>query len=122
MNVTITEATQTSFMSIEERKEEILGTITNLLKVMCKAVQEVKIVVDFPSATYETQAPSETSIMEKTTQPVPFPPISIQVSKTVVIFGTPESNHVFQDNDQIIIDFSSMHMNEVYAVPSVINA
>ena len=89
---------------------------------MCKEFKEVKIVVDFPSATYETQAPSETSIMEKTAQPIPFRPTTVRVSKIVVIFGTPESNHVFQDNDQIIIDFSSMHMNEVYAVPSVINA
>ena len=113
---------QSSFKSIEERQEEISSTITNLLKVLYKAVEEVKNDVDCPSATTESQAPLETSIMEKTAQPVPFPPISIQVSKTVVIFGTPESNNVFQDNDQIIIDFSSMHMNEVYVVESVVNA
>ena len=28
----------------------------------------------------------------------------------------------FQDNGQIIIDFSSMHINEMYAVQSVVNA
>ena len=60
MTEEITEAMQTSFMSIEEWQEEILGTVTNLLKVLCKAVEEVKIIVACPSGTTESQAPSKT--------------------------------------------------------------
>ena len=45
----------------------------------------------------------------------------VQVLKDVVKRGTPESNIDFQDTNQLIIDFSSMHMNEVYAVQNVVN-
>ena len=51
MTEEIKEVEQTSFMSIEEQQEELLDTVTNFLKVMCKEVEEVKIVVDYPSAT-----------------------------------------------------------------------
>ena len=61
MTKAITKVAQTSFKSIEEIQEEILGTVTNLLKVLCKAVEEVKIVVDCPSPIAESQAPSKTS-------------------------------------------------------------
>ena len=46
----------------------------------------------------------------------------VQVSKIVVDLGTPDFNQVFQDSGQIIIDFSSMHINEVYAIQSVVSA
>ena len=49
MTEAITKATQSSFKSIEEWKHELLGTVTNLLKVLCKEVEEVKIDVDFLS-------------------------------------------------------------------------
>ena len=32
-----------------------------------------------------------------------------------------ESNHMVQDNDQLIIVFSSMQINEVYIVQTVVN-
>ena len=50
----IIEVVQSSFKSIKERQEELSGTVTDLLKVLCKAVEEVKIVVDGPSATVES--------------------------------------------------------------------
>ena len=58
--------------------------------------------------------------MEKIVPPIPVPPIMVQVSKTVVDLRTPEFNQVFQDSGQTIIDFSSMHINEVYAVHSTV--
>ena len=45
----------------------------------------------------------------------------VQVSKNVVDLVTPDFNDDFQDNGQIIIYFSSMHINELYAVQSVVN-
>ena len=60
MTDTITEAMQSSFMSIGERQEEILGTVIDLLMVLCKAMEEVNIVVDGPSTTVDSQAPSQT--------------------------------------------------------------
>ena len=57
----ITEVVQSSFKSMEERKAELSGIVTNLVKVLCKLVEEVKIVVDCPSETTESQAPFETS-------------------------------------------------------------
>ena len=62
---------------------------------MCKAVEEVKIVVDFPSATADSRAPSETSKREQVVPYVLVSPIKIQVSKTVVKFGNPDSNLVY---------------------------
>ena len=49
-------------------------------------------------------------------------PITTQLSKVVVKYGTSKCNLDFQDTDQLIIDFSSMHMNKVYAVQNVVNA
>ena len=60
MTEAIIKVAHTSFKSIEEWQEEILGTVTNLLKVLCKAVEEVKIIVACPSGTTESQAPSKT--------------------------------------------------------------
>ena len=78
---------------------------------MWKAVEEVKIVVDCLIATAESQGPSETSRMEQVVPSVPVSPIMVQVSKTFVKFGTVKPNLFFQDTDQLIIDFSSMHVN-----------
>ena len=111
-----TEATHTSFNNIKERQEELSGTVTNLLKVLCKVVEDVKIVVDCPNETTESQDPSETSRMEQTAPPFPVPPITVEVSKAIVDLGTLEFNDVFKDNGKIIIDLSSMHINEVYPV------
>ena len=122
MTEAITQVVHTSFNSIEERQEEISSTVTNILKFLCKAVELVKNFVDCLSATVESQTPSETSRMEETAPLVLVPPIMVQVSKSVVNFGTSESNHIVQDNDHIIIDFSSMHINEVYVVHSAANA
>ena len=52
---------------------------------------------------------------------IPTLPIMLQVHKTIVKCGTLESNLDFQDANQLIIDFSSMHMNEVYAIEDVVN-
>ena len=60
--------------------------------------------------------------MEQIVAFVPSLPITMQVSKVIVKCGTSESNLDFQDIDQLIIDFSSMHMNEVYAVQNIVNA
>ena len=49
------------------------------------------------------------------------PRITAQVSKTVVRLGNLESNHMVQDNYQLIIYFSSMQINEVYIVQTVVN-
>ena len=121
MTDTITEAMQSSFMSIDERQEEILGTVIDLLMVLCKAVEEVNIIVDGPSTAVESQTPSHTFQMEQIVTSIPTLPIMLQVPKNVVKCGTYESNLYFQDANQLIIDFSSMHMNEVYAVQNVVN-
>ena len=60
--------------------------------------------------------------MEKIVPPLPVPPITVEVSKGVVNLGTLEFNDVFRDSGNIIIDFSSMHINEVYAIHSDFNA
>ena len=60
MTDTSIEAMQYSFMSIGERQEELSGTVIDVLMVLCKAVEEVKIVVDGPSTTVDSQAPSQT--------------------------------------------------------------
>ena len=60
--------------------------------------------------------------MEQTVASMPTLPLMVQVPKAVVKCGTPESNLDFQDTNQLIIDFSSMHMSEVYAIQNVVNA
>ena len=60
MTDTITESIQSSFMSIGERQEELSSTFIYLLMVLYKAVEEVNIVVDGPSTTVDSQAPSQT--------------------------------------------------------------
>ena len=60
MTDTITESIQSSFMSIGERQEELSGTVIDVLMVLYKAVEEVNIVVDGPSTTVDSQAPSQT--------------------------------------------------------------
>ena len=60
MTDTSIEAMQYSFMSIGERQEELLGRVIDVLMVLCKAVEEVNIVVDGPSTTVDSQAPSQT--------------------------------------------------------------
>ena len=60
MTEAIIKVAQSSFKSIQEWQEDILGTVTNLLKVLCKVVEEVKIVVDCPTPIVDSQAPSET--------------------------------------------------------------
>ena len=89
--------------------------------VLCKAVEEVNIIVDGPSTAVDSQAPSQTFQMEQTVTSIPTLPIMLQVPKNVVKCGTYESNPYFQDANQLIIDFSSMHMNEVYAVQNFVN-
>ena len=66
MTNTSIEAMQYSFMSIGERQEEISGTVIDLLMVLCKAMEEVNIVVDGPSTIVESQAPSQTFRMDQT--------------------------------------------------------
>ena len=122
MTDTSIEAMQYSFMSIGEWQEELSGTVIDVLMVLCKAVEEVNIVVDGPSTIVESQAPYKTFRMDQTVAFVPTLPIMLQVPKTVVKCGTLESNLDFQDANQLIIDFSSMHMNEVYAIHNVVNA
>ena len=121
MTDTITESIQSSFMSIGERQEELSSTLIDLLMVLYKAVEEVNIVVDGPSTIVESQAPYKSFRMDQTVAFVPTLPIMLQVPKTVVKCGTLESNLDFQDANQLIIDFSSMHMNEVYAIQDVVN-
>ena len=58
MTNTITKSMQSSFKSIGEWQEEILGTVTELLTVLYKAVEEVNIIVDGPSTAVDSQAPS----------------------------------------------------------------
>ena len=99
MTEAITEAAQSSFKSIEERQEEPPGIVTDLLKVLCKVVEEVKIVGDGPSATEDSQAPSKTSRMEQTVAFVPTLLIMVQVPKAVVKCGTPEYNLDFLDTN-----------------------
>ena len=60
MTEEITEEAQTSFKTIEEQQEDILGIVTNLLKVLCNEIGDVKIVVDYLSVTTESKNPSET--------------------------------------------------------------
>ena len=60
MTDTITESIQSSFMSIGERQEELSSTFIDLLMVLYKAVEEVNIVLDGPSTTVDSQAPSQT--------------------------------------------------------------
>ena len=112
----IIEAVQTIFKSIEEWQEEISSTITNFLKVLCTAIEDVKIVIGCPSATTESQDPSATSRMYQTVPAALVPSITVEVSKVVVDLGTPEFNDVLKDKVHIIIDFSSKHINEVYVV------
>ena len=88
---------------------------------MCKAVEEVKIVVDFLSAIAQSHAPSKTSRMEQVGPSILVSLIMVQVSKTIVKFGILESNLGFQDTNHLIIYFSSMHMNEVYAIQNIVN-
>ena len=64
------------------------GTITSLLKVLCKVVEDVKIVVDCRVPTMESQDPSEMSKIEQIAIPVPVPPIKVEVSRGVVDLGT----------------------------------
>ena len=89
---TITESIQSSFMSIGERQEEILGTVIDLLMVLCKAVEEVNIIVDGPSTAVDSQDPSQTFQMEQTVTSIPTLPIMLHVPKTVVKCGTLEYN------------------------------
>ena len=84
-------------------------------------MEEVKFVVDCPSPTNESQAPFETSRMEQTVASMPTLPITVQVPKAAIKCGIPESNLDFQDTNQLIIDFSSMHMNDLYAVQNAVN-
>ena len=51
MNKEIIEAVQESFKTIEERQEEISGTETDFLKVLCKVVEGIKFVADYSSPT-----------------------------------------------------------------------
>ena len=60
--------------------------------------------------------------MEKMVTFVPTLPIMVQVPKAAVKCGTPKSNLDFQVTNYLIIDFSSMHRNEVYAFENVVNA
>ena len=54
-----TEAAQTRFKTIEEQQEEIVGTVTSLLNVLCKVVEDVKIVVNCLVPTMESQEPPD---------------------------------------------------------------
>ena len=51
--------------------------------------EEVKIVVDCPIPTMESQDPSGTSRIEQIVILVPIPSIMVEVSKGVVDIGTP---------------------------------
>ena len=52
MDEEINEAEQTNFNSIEERQEEIPGMVTSLLKLLCKALEYVKIFVSMKVVTF----------------------------------------------------------------------
>ena len=85
-------------------------------------VEDVRIVVDCPIPTMESQDPSEISRMQQTVIHVPVPPIKVEVSERVVDLGTLEFNNVGKDIGQITIVFLDMEITEVYAIKSVVNA
>ena len=70
--------------------------VTNLLKVLCKVVEDLKKKIDYPIATTESQDPSETLRMGQTALLVPVPPIMVELSKGIVDLGTLEFNDIFQ--------------------------
>ena len=68
-----------------------------MLKVLCKVVEDVKIVVIFSTPTTELQDPPETSKVEPNIILVPSPPIKVEVSGGVLDLGTLEFNNVTRD-------------------------
>ena len=86
---------------------------------MCKAVEDVKVVVDYPSPSTESQDPPETSEAQPIAIAVPVSPIRTQVSRGVFDLGTLDFNDVIKSIGQIMIEFSLMEMVEVYAMQSV---
>ena len=66
MTEAITEALQESVKTIEERHEEISGTITNFLKVLCKYVEDVKVVAHCSTPRTNPHDPFDTLEVEPT--------------------------------------------------------
>ena len=60
MTEEIAEAAQTSFKTIEERQTEMTVTVFDLLKVLCKVVEDVKFVVYYATPSTESQDPLDT--------------------------------------------------------------
>ena len=68
-------AMHTSFKTIEEWQENLSGTVTDLLKALCKAIEDAKIAVNCPVPTTESLDPPEISKIEQTATPVLDPAI-----------------------------------------------
>ena len=119
MTKEIVEAAQTSFKTIEERKTEMTGMVTDLLNVLCKVVEDFKVFVDYQAPSTQSEDPPETLEVQPNGIAILVPPIRMQVSGGVIDLGTPEFTDVSKSIGQITIDFSLMEMVEVYEMQSV---
>ena len=89
MTKALTKVVQERFKKIYEKQTELTSTITGLLKVICKVVEEVKIAVDYTLQTTESQDVPGTSEERKNEIPISVLQIRMQVSGEALDLGTP---------------------------------
>ena len=95
---------------------ELTSTIIDLLKVLCKAIEEVRIAVYYTPHRNESQDVPDTPQEKQPEMPMSISLMRVQVSGEVLDLGTPKFNDVAKSIGQITIDFSLMQMAEVYVM------
>ena len=113
------EITNKSLQKIDERQTKLTNNITDLLQMLCKAVKEVRVEVDYRLQLFDSQDLAGPSKERPSDVSIPIPPIKTQVVGEAHNLGTTKLNAMAKSLGHVTIDFSTLPMYEVYAIRNV---